>query len=106
MINPQIKGFDWDDGNREKCSKHGLKQNQIEHFFHQENLFVSLDSNHSQEEQRYLAVGQSQYERPMVVVFTIRTIHDEVLIRPISARYMHEKEAKRYEEESAKVKER
>jgi uncharacterized DUF497 family protein len=106
MINLQITGFDWDDGNREKCYKHGLNQNQIEHFFHQKELFVGPDPNHSKEEERFLAVGQSRNERPLFVVFTIRRINDEVLIRPISARFMHEKEAKKYEEESAKLKER
>jgi len=39
----------------------------------------------------------------MIVVFTLRTINKEVLIRPISARYMHQKEARKYEEEITKI---
>ena len=39
----------------------------------------------------------------MLVVFTIRKVNETVRLRPISARYMHEKEARKYEEESAKI---
>ena len=39
----------------------------------------------------------------MFVVFTLRERDDLTLIRPISARYMHAREAKRYDQESAKV---
>lgn len=39
----------------------------------------------------------------MIVVFTLRTIKQDILIRPISARYMHEKEARKYEEEIPKI---
>jgi uncharacterized DUF497 family protein len=35
----------------------------------------------------------------MVVVFTLRGKSDARLIRPITARYMHEREAKKYDEE-------
>ena len=39
----------------------------------------------------------------MFVVFTLRERDGLTLIRPISSRYMHSREAKRYDEESAKV---
>ena len=32
----------------------------------------------------------------MFVVFTVRASNDQSLLRPITARYMHAKEAKRY----------
>ncbi|NMG11314.1 hypothetical protein DP117_32385 [Brasilonema sp. UFV-L1] len=38
----------------------------------------------------------------MFVAFTLRQKEEEILIRPISARYMHEKEVLRYEENLAK----
>lgn len=41
-------------------------------------------------------------DRPIFVVFTFREIQEERLIRPISARYMHEKEVQKYEENFAK----
>ena len=61
----------------------------------------------SADEQRLLADGRSPLNgHPMFVVFTLRGDEDERLIRPISARYMHEREARRYgEEESSGIQE-
>lgn len=103
MIKMQINGFDWNEGNREKCQKHGLSQKEIEYFFQQKEIMVTPDPKHSDDEERYLAIARSQKQKPMFVVFTLRDVNGEILIRPISARYMHEKEAKRYEEEIAKI---
>ena len=36
----------------------------------------------------------------MFIVFTFRRKGDEVLIRPVSARYMHKKETEAYEKEN------
>ncbi len=104
MIKIQVNGFDWDEGNREKCQKHGLFQKEIEYFFQQKEVLVTPDPKHSDDEERYLAIGRSKKQRPMFVVFTLRDVNGEMLIRPISARYMHEKEAKKYEEETTKIK--
>lgn len=104
MINIQVNGFDWDEGNREKCKKHGLSQKEIEYFFQRKEVLVTPDPKHSDDEERYLAIGHSKKQKPMFVVFTLRDVNGEILIRPISARYMHEKEAKRYEEETTKIK--
>lgn len=61
----------------------------------------------SEDEQRLLAAGRSSLNgHPMFVVFALRGDEDARLIRPISARYMHERETKRYgEEESTGVQE-
>lgn len=99
----QVLGFDWDAGNRRKCRKHGLALEEIEAFFRQESVFVMPDIHHSRSEERYIAYGHSPKGRPMFVAFTFRIREDETLIRPISARYMHEKEAREYEEKSAKI---
>ena len=93
ISNIQAFGFDWDEGNREKCKKHGLSIKLVESFFKQKKILVAPDIKHSENEQRYLAIGRSQNKRPMVVVFTLRDFR----IRPISARYMHKKEAEKYE---------
>ena len=97
-----VSGFDWDAGNRAKCQKHGVSLAEIERFFRQE-IYVAPDPKHSHDEERYLAVGRSSKGRPMFVAFTLREQDDATLIRPISARYMHPREAKRYDEESAKI---
>ncbi len=103
MIKIQAAGFDWDAGNRTKCRKHGLTPLEIEDFFKLESLYIAPEIKHSQKENRYLAAGRSKKGRPMFVIFTLREITGNLLIRPISARYMHAKEAKKYEEESAKT---
>lgn len=97
-------GFDWDDGNREKCSKHGLSVESIENFFLGKIQIVG-DPRHSYREQRYIAVGLAANSKPMFVGFTYREKEEKLLIRPISARYMHEKEAKKYRQASAKIEE-
>ena len=100
MMNIPIAGFDWDDGNREKCQKHGLTLEEIEAFFRQERLYVAPDILHSHQEQRLLAAGRCPLNgRPMFVVFTLRGEDDKRRIRPMSARYMHEKEARKYDQE-------
>jgi len=99
----QTLGFDWDFGNRQKCSKHGLRHKEIEEFFQQSDLFVIPDIHHSQSEGRYIAYGPSPKGRPMLVAFTFRIQNAETLSRSISARHMHKKEAKEYEEKIAEI---
>lgn len=50
-------------------------------------------------EQRWRAIGRTAAGRAAFVVFTIRQIESEHLIRPLSARYMHTKEVQKYEQE-------
>ena len=102
MIRFQVSGFDWDDGNRDKAQKHGMLLDEIEQFFEQD-ILIAPDEKHSQAEVRYLGIGRASDDRPMLVVFALRTKHGKTLIRPISARYMHAKEAERYNEESTKI---
>ncbi|MDE0214025.1 MAG: BrnT family toxin [Deltaproteobacteria bacterium] len=105
-MNVEFTGFDWDEGNRGHCGKHGLTEEEIETFFRQDNLLISADSRYLGQEERYLAVGRARTGRPMLAVFTMRVVDESVLLRPISARYMHEREARRYEQESTKVQDR
>ena len=51
-----FSGLEWDEGNRRHCQKHGLSQQQIEHFLQQDNLLVAPDVLHAQQEERYLAI--------------------------------------------------
>lgn len=99
----QTLGFDWDSGNKRKCRKHGLRLGDIEEFFRQPQLLIMSDMHHSRLEERYIAYGQTHKGRPMFVAFTFRNRNGEQLIRPISARYMHEKEAREYEEKSTEI---
>ena len=88
-------GVEWDEGNHTKCQKHGVSIAEIESMFAGEPRYAP-DVAHSFDEQRYLATGRTAAGRPLLVVFTIRETDERRLVRPISARYMHAKEAARY----------
>jgi len=90
-------GFDWDEANREKCQKHGVSRAAVESLFTGAGVAVLPDAAHSRQEQRFRAIGRTRTSRAIFVVFTLRHINNEVLIRPISARYMHAKEVQAYE---------
>lgn len=92
-----IAGFDWDEGNCRKCQKHGVSIQQIEGLFRSQ-PWVAPDPLHSQQEERFLALGRTAKERPLFVVFTLRHRQGQVFIRPISARFMHPREVVRYEQ--------
>ena len=94
-----ISGFDWDHGNLEKCQKHGISAELIETVFDGP-VAILPDAKHSRSEQRLRAIGRTAERRAVFVVFTMRRRGEEVLIRPISARYMHVKEVKSYEKEN------
>lgn len=85
--------FDWDPGNTTKCEKHGLTRADIEAFF-RAHPRVAPDPAHSTTEQRFIAVGRTPGGRPAFVAFCWR----DDKIRPVSARYMHAREVKRYED--------
>ena len=94
-----VAGFDWDDGNLEKCRKHGVSIGEIEALLSSD-PHVAPDLEHSAEEDRFIAVGRTAAGRPLFVAFMFRMKDGERLVRPVSARYMHRKEIERYEPES------
>jgi len=93
-------GFDWDEGNRAKCQKHGVSIAEIEDLFVRGPL-VAPDPKHSTDEDRLIAAGRTSKGRSVFVAFTIRTINKRRLIRPVTARYMHAKEIAAYEKENS-----
>jgi uncharacterized protein len=93
----EVAGFDWDDGNRQKCEKHGVSLSEIEAVFrHPHHLVPAVER--APPEARFLAIGSGGGPRLIFVVFTMRTGKDGDLIRPISARLMHRKEIEHYEQ--------
>ena len=89
-----IDGFDWDYGNLDKnWIKHQVSNSECEEIFFNSPLLVADDAKHSQDEKRYYALGQTNANRRLFVVFTKR----EKKIRVISARDMSQKEGKVYE---------
>lgn len=95
-------GFDWDEGNREKCQKHGVLIEEIEQLFFGVPL-VGPDPSHSAAEERFRAIGVTAKGRSIFVVFTLRYKGDDVLIRALSARHMHKKEVEAYEKAIPRV---
>jgi uncharacterized protein len=98
----RLSGFDWDEGNRDKNSnKHGVSNWECEQLFFNEPLIILEDARHSASEQRMHALGRTDDDRELFIVFTVRNS----LIRMISARDMHKKERKFYEQakENSKV---
>ena len=58
---------------------------------------------HSGKEERLRAVGVTAKKRNLFVVFTPRKKGETLLIRPISARYMHKKEVQAHEKEIPEI---
>lgn len=101
----RVAGFEWDQGNRDKCQKHGISIAAIEGVFERP-VTVFRDTGHSQPEERLKAIGRTDSGRHVLIVFTLRERRGQMLIRPISARYMHRKEIRHYEEEAARPEKR
>ncbi len=89
----EIAGFDWNSDNWPKCGKHGVSREEIEQLFLEGQARIAPDLKHTTPtESRHIAAGRVG-GRAMFVAFAFRGD----LIRPISARYMHTKEARKYE---------
>lgn len=88
--------FDWDEGNLDKIKERFFHE-EIEAFFHQP-LITFPDFKHSWHEERWIAIGRGPLGKPMLVCYTLRGEK----IRPISARFMREKEARLYEKSEEK----
>lgn len=105
MLLQGVTGFEWDKGNRNKCRKHGIAVAAIESAFYGV-MSVFPDPAHSQDEERFIAIGKTDEGRHVFVAFTLRHYDGETFIRPISARYMHRKEVEYYEKEISKTTDR
>ncbi|MFH1097421.1 MAG: BrnT family toxin [Candidatus Desantisbacteria bacterium] len=90
----QLKGFEWDEGNTNKnWEKHKVAHIECEEIFFKEPLIVQPDETHSIFEERYFALGKTDKDRLLFIIFTIRG--DK--IRIISARDMNKKEKRCYQ---------
>jgi uncharacterized protein len=87
------RAFDWDKHNLAKCLAR-VPRAEIERLFHDPGTYLAADPHLG--ETRYRAIGHPAVGRPLFVVFALRRIGEELVIRPISARYAHKKEAMRW----------
>lgn len=95
----EFDGFDWDEGNRAKCQKHGVSLAEIEQALAVIRFVVD---DPFPGEKRYRTVGRTDTGRHVFAVFTLRGSK----LRPISVRYMHEREVASYEEGMAELEKR
>jgi hypothetical protein len=93
-----IIGFDWDEGNSRKNSKHGVSKADAEQVFFNAPLLLLTDLKHSQQELRFHALGKTHQDRLLHITFTL--CQQNTHIRVISARDMHKKERSIYEQAS------
>lgn len=92
----KVTGFDWDGGNARKNEAHAVSMAEAEQVFFNAPLLLLEDEKHSAAELRYHALGVTDAGRPLHIAFTLR--RKGTLIRVISARDMHWKERKIYEQ--------
>lgn len=84
-----------DEGNIDKnLKKHKVTNKEAEETFENKPKFIIEDVKHSLSEKRYMIWGVSNQKRKLSIFFTVR--NDQVRI--ISARDMHKKERRSYEE--------
>ena len=87
-------GFQWDEGNLLKnWERHRVSAAECEQVFFNRPLVAAPDEGHSGTEPRFFALGHTDADRYLFVVFTIRGR----LVRVVSARDMNRRERKAYE---------
>ncbi len=90
----ECTGFQWDRHNVQKnWEKHNVSPVESEQAFFNRPLIIVKDIQHSQEEDRYYALGKTDQDRRLFIAFTIR----KKLFRVIFSRDMNKKERKIYE---------
>lgn len=93
----KIAGFEWDAGNWPKCGKHGLSREEVEQVFHGK---PAVMPDPHLDEPRMRAIGKTEAGRYVFLVFMLRKANGQNVLRPISARFMHQKEINHYENQS------
>ncbi|MBP0615322.1 BrnT family toxin [Jiella mangrovi] len=96
----RVAGFDWDAGNWPKCGKHGVGRAEIEQAIRAADFRVI---NPHPTEERWRIAAPAISGRYVFAVITYRETTEGMLIRPISARYMHRDEVKLYEQHRQKA---
>ena len=91
----ECTGFQWDTGNADKnWELHRVSQAECEQVFFNRPIRVAPDQRHSNEGPRPAALGRTNDDRFLTVVFTVRG----TLVRVISARDMSRREWRMYEQ--------
>jgi len=87
--------FVWDEEKHESnIKKHKITFLEASTVFDDEDALIRGDPDHSQEEERFIIIGFSEYARLLIVCHCYRT--DDSVIRIISARKANGKEQREY----------
>lgn len=87
--------FEWDQGNRDKnFLSHRVTTDECEQMFFNLPFLAYDDPDHSQKEERWVALGITKLDRKLYIAFTMR----DGKIRIISARDMDKNERHIYEQ--------
>ncbi|MCX5817473.1 MAG: BrnT family toxin [Proteobacteria bacterium] len=90
----KCSGFEWDKYNSGKIkTKHGVTPVECEQVFFNIPVIAGNDEKHSETEDRFYVLGQTDSGRLLFMVFTVR----KEKIRVISARDMNKKERRVYQ---------
>jgi uncharacterized DUF497 family protein len=88
-------GFEWDAGNADKnWNLHHVAQIECEQPFFTRPVIITRTVMRSGDELRYAALGRTNTERLLAIIFTVR----KDLVRVISARDMSRRERRIYED--------
>jgi uncharacterized protein len=89
--------FEWDEKkNQANQKKHGISFEEAQTIFYDPLTKVAPDPDHSDDEERFLAVGHSDGHRLLIVAHCYR--QPDETIRIISARRLTKEEREQYEE--------
>jgi uncharacterized protein len=89
--------FEWDPiKNRLNIKKHGLSFEESAYVFTDKNNLSIYDDDHSDNEDRWITLGQIPFNQVIVVVHTVRHKNNTEYIRIISSRSATKKEADEY----------
>ena len=67
-----ITGFDWDYANvRKSLIKHDVDAKEAEQVFANRPIIIAWDEKHSSKEERYRALGRTNEDRKLFIVFTM-----------------------------------
>jgi len=95
---PEETEFEWNAGNAEKnWLRHQVSQAECEQVFFNRPFVVTEDDLHSHSEARFYALGRTDADRLLFVVYTLRGEK----VRVISARDMTRQERKEYRDATA-----
>jgi hypothetical protein len=87
--------FDWDESkNQINIKKHGISFEEAQTVFDDDDAILIADDKHSEDEERFIIIGESELSRLLVVCHCCR--ESETVVRLISARKANKKETDLY----------